>query len=786
MAARDGRGPRDARGARRGGGAVHAPGARPGRRACASPGATGGPGPRALDPRRAYRCERGAGPGARALLLRRRDLPRDRLRRAAPLGRRDGDAPPGRLRRGRRTPSSSTSRPTARPTATTTASARWRWRPPAPGSRRAAPRRLTNHARLPRGSPADARGAGRRRLVVELRPRRRALARRLRVPGGAPPGWTQRWRAPLREALDWLRDAVDPLYEARAGALLKDPWAARDAYVEVVLDRSPASVEAFLERHAVRPLDAADRVQALRCLELQRHRLLMYTSCGWFFDEISGIETVQVLRYAARVLQLARRSAATPGWRRSSSGAWRRPRRTSPSSGTAPGCGAATWRPSVTDLARVAAHYAIAGPSEGYGDPADVHAFRSRAARVGPRGRGRGVARDRPRARDGAADDRERGSRRGRAARARRRGPLPRADGTDPDALAPARDALFREFPGRGPAEWPHALERRFGGRVVRRRDVFPDERRRLLAGSPSVPGRPRRAPATARGRQPARSSRSCGAAEGPVPPALAGVGAPLWRGRAARSWPRSPAGGPVRPRGRPDPRARSPRPGRWGSRSSSRPEQVGPAIQAALGRVLAGASGRARRRRPSTMRSRSWRSGPTLETPPDLWAAQNAAARLWREGSTRDREALAPLMAALGFARARSARPRGAEVGDDRPPLERPDRSPRPGGARDRRRPRDRPGVAPWRWPGPAPTSPSRISCPRATPRRAIAATGRRAMGLPLDVTDAEAVRARGRARRGGAGTPRRPRDRGGDHPPGPARGDHARPCGAASSTSC
>ena len=74
----------------------------------------------------------------------------------------------------------------------------------------------------------------------------------------------------------------------------------------VLLDRGPASVDAFLERHALRPLDADGRVLALRCLELQRHRLLMYTSCGWFFDEISGIETVQVLRYAARVLQLAR------------------------------------------------------------------------------------------------------------------------------------------------------------------------------------------------------------------------------------------------------------------------------------------------------------------------------------------------------------------------------------------------------------------------------------------------------------------------------------------------
>jgi len=40
--------------------------------------------------------------------------------------------------------------------------------------------------------------------------------------------------------------------------------------------------------------------------------MLMYTSCGWFFDEISGIETVQVTQYAARVLQLAMDVLADP------------------------------------------------------------------------------------------------------------------------------------------------------------------------------------------------------------------------------------------------------------------------------------------------------------------------------------------------------------------------------------------------------------------------------------------------------------------------------------------
>ncbi len=117
------------------------------------------------------------------------------------------------------------------------------------------------------------------------------------------PGWNQEWRAPLREALDWLRDAVAPLTEETARPLFKDVWAARDGYIHVVLDR--ADLNQFLARYAKRELNAEERITALKLMELQRHALLMFTSCGWFFDEISGIEASQVIAYAARVLQLA-------------------------------------------------------------------------------------------------------------------------------------------------------------------------------------------------------------------------------------------------------------------------------------------------------------------------------------------------------------------------------------------------------------------------------------------------------------------------------------------------
>jgi hypothetical protein len=91
---------------------------------------------------------------------------------------------------------------------------------------------------------------------VELRARRRALARRLRLQRGGEPGWNQRWRRPLRDALDWLREqATRRSSESQARGLFRDPWAARDDYIDVVLD-APAARDAFLEAHAARPLDA--------------------------------------------------------------------------------------------------------------------------------------------------------------------------------------------------------------------------------------------------------------------------------------------------------------------------------------------------------------------------------------------------------------------------------------------------------------------------------------------------------------------------------------------------
>jgi hypothetical protein len=120
---------------------------------------------------------------------------------------------------------------------------------------------------------------------------------------GGKPGWNQKWRRPLRDALDWLREQAAGALDSVGGVLFKDPWAARDAYIEVLLD-GRAAREEFFAKHASHPLDPSERVRALSLMEMARHAMLMYTSCGWFFDDLSGIETVQCMQYAARVAEL--------------------------------------------------------------------------------------------------------------------------------------------------------------------------------------------------------------------------------------------------------------------------------------------------------------------------------------------------------------------------------------------------------------------------------------------------------------------------------------------------
>lgn len=121
---------------------------------------------------------------------------------------------------------------------------------------------------------------------------------------GNRPDWNQKWRRVLRDSLDWLRDEIDARFETELKPLIRDPWLARDEYIEIQLYREHAHREDFLERHQSNSLDFNERIRVLKALEMQRNMMFSFTSCGWFFDDIAGIEAIQVLRYAARAIQL--------------------------------------------------------------------------------------------------------------------------------------------------------------------------------------------------------------------------------------------------------------------------------------------------------------------------------------------------------------------------------------------------------------------------------------------------------------------------------------------------
>lgn len=182
---------------------------------------------------------------------------------------------------------------------------------------------------------------------------------------GMHPGWTQKWRTPLREAMDWLRDQVVPLYEKEMATYVKDPWRARDDYIRLILERSAKKIETYFSRHSVRGLSQPEKVKVLKLLELQRHAMFMFTSCGWFFDDISGIESIQVMSYAGRVIQLAGEV-----WSKDFESGYMERIEKASSNQQASKNGAKIYdqsvRPAKLDLLRVGVHYAVSSLFEDY------------------------------------------------------------------------------------------------------------------------------------------------------------------------------------------------------------------------------------------------------------------------------------------------------------------------------------------------------------------------------------------------------------------------------------
>lgn len=193
---------------------------------------------------------------------------------------------------------------------------------------------------------------------------------------GGHPDWNQKWRAPLRQAMDGLRDELAPAFEAQARELFQDPWAARNDFIDLLRERTPEQVDNFLESHRRQPLGAEETVRALQLLELQRHAQLMYTSCGWFFDEISGIEAVQVLQYAGRAIQLGQALFGETGAEARFLEKLEGARSNIAEQENGRRCYERYVKTAMVDLPKVGAHYAISSLFAGYGEQDRIFCYR--------------------------------------------------------------------------------------------------------------------------------------------------------------------------------------------------------------------------------------------------------------------------------------------------------------------------------------------------------------------------------------------------------------------------
>ncbi len=194
---------------------------------------------------------------------------------------------------------------------------------------------------------------------------------------GTNPAWSQAWRAGLRKAMDWLRDRLIGIYEEQITKYLDDAWAARNDYIDVILNRTPDSINEFLSMHSGRELSDSDKTNMLRLLEMQRHAMLMFTSCGWFFDEISGLESMQVIQYAARAMQLARAVSGIdlePEYLKILKGA----KSNIKEHENAAKLYEKFVKPTVLDLNRVAAHYAVSSLFNAYDRQVTIYDYEVR------------------------------------------------------------------------------------------------------------------------------------------------------------------------------------------------------------------------------------------------------------------------------------------------------------------------------------------------------------------------------------------------------------------------
>ncbi|MCK5215278.1 MAG: DUF3536 domain-containing protein [Candidatus Omnitrophica bacterium] len=191
---------------------------------------------------------------------------------------------------------------------------------------------------------------------------------------GAKDGWSQGWRMPLRGSLEWLRDNLILVYEEEIAPFIKNPWLARDEYIDVVLDRSSKNAERFLAKHAAKSLNHDEKVKVLKLFEMQRHAMLMFTSCGWFFDEISGIETTQIMQYASRAIQLTE-EVSEMSFEKTFITLLERAGSNISKYKDGANIYNQMIKPTKLDLVRVGAHYAVSSLFEKYEDNTEIYCY---------------------------------------------------------------------------------------------------------------------------------------------------------------------------------------------------------------------------------------------------------------------------------------------------------------------------------------------------------------------------------------------------------------------------
>jgi len=190
--------------------------------------------------------------------------------------------------------------------------------------------------------------------------------------------WHQEWRGPLRAAFDWVRDQLTSIYEKEMGEYTPDPWKVRDDYIKVILDRSEEHIESFIFKHVGRSLSQEEKIKFLKLCEMQFHAMLMYTSCGWFFDEITGIESMQDILYASRAIQLAKDVAGLE-----LENEFIRLLEKAPSNlathGNAGNAYIKYVKPAVLDMLRVGAHYAVSSLFAKYPEEIDIYSYKAKS-----------------------------------------------------------------------------------------------------------------------------------------------------------------------------------------------------------------------------------------------------------------------------------------------------------------------------------------------------------------------------------------------------------------------